>query len=107
MKIPKQANKLCPKCGKHTAHKVSQAKRKAPNATHPMTRGSKKRQSLKDRGVGIGMGNKGKYSRKAISEFKMTGKKMTKKVDLRYTCNECGYVISRSQGFRAKRIEFQ
>lgn len=107
MKLPKETNKYCPKCKKHTSHKVSQAKRKGLNATHHLTRGSRKRQALKDRGVGIGMGNKGKYSRKAISEFKMTGKKMTKKIDLRFKCSECGYSISRSKGFRAKRVEFQ
>ena len=83
------------------------AKRKAPNATNHQTRGSKVRQRKRSRGVGIGMGNRGKYSRKAISKFKMTGKKLTKKTDFRYTCGVCKYISVQSSGIRAKKVEMQ
>jgi len=36
----------------------------------------------------------------------MTGKKMSKKTDLRYTCSVCGKTHMQSKGFRAKKIEF-
>ncbi|MBT3304242.1 50S ribosomal protein L44e [Candidatus Woesearchaeota archaeon] len=107
MKVPKQMKRLCPKCKKHTPHKVSQAKRKGLNATHHQTWGSRKRQSLRNRGVGIGMGNRGRFSRKAITKFKMTGKKLTKKTDFRYECGECKYVSVQATGMRLKKVEIQ
>lgn len=107
MKVPKQVKRLCPKCKKHTPHKVTQAKRKGLNATHHQTRGSRKRQKLRNRGVGIGMGNRGRFSRKAITKFKMTGKKLTKKTDFRYECGECKYTSVRAKGMRLKKVEVQ
>lgn len=107
MKVPKQMKRLCPKCKKHTTHKVSQAKRKGLNATHHQTRGSRKRQNLRSRGVGIGMGNRGRFSRKAITKFKMTGKKLTKKTDFRYQCAECKYISVQAKGMRLKKVELQ
>jgi len=107
MKVPKQMKRLCPKCKKHTTHKVTQAKRKGLNATHHQTRDSRKRQSLRDRGVGIGAGNKGKYSRPPIAKRKMTGKKLTKKTDFRYECGECKYISMQSSGMRLKKVESQ
>ena len=41
-----------------------------------MSYGSKNR--AKRRGAARGIGNRGRYSKKAITKFKMTGKKMTK-----------------------------
>ena len=48
----------------------------------------------------------GRYSKKAITKFKMTGKKGTKKTDLRYTCKECKKTMVQNKGMRAKRVEF-
>jgi large subunit ribosomal protein L44e len=103
MKIPKLKKVYCPKCRKHTEHKVTEAKRKGLNATHTLTRGSKFR--TKKRGL-RGRGNLGKLSRKAVSQRKMTGKKQTKKIDLRYECSVCKKKWSRGEGFRSKKIEF-
>lgn len=105
MKVPKLQKKYCPKCKVHKEMKVALAKRKAPNSTHHQSRGSRKRQSLRGRGVGIGMGNRGKYSRKAISKFKMTGKKLTKKTDFRYSCPECKFILTQAGGIRLKKVE--
>ena len=52
------------------------------------------------------MGNRGRYSKKAITKFKMTGKKMTKKTDLRFTCKECKKTQVQRKGIRAKKVEF-
>ena len=102
MKLPKTLKRHCPYCKKHTEHKVSQAKRGSPRS---MTYGSKVR--AKRRGSARGMGNRGRYSKPAISKFKMTGKKMSKKTDLRYECKECKKTHMQKKGFRAKKVEFK
>lgn len=105
MKFPKVKKTYCSKCKKHTEHKVALAKRKGLNATHHQTRDSRKRQQLRNRGVGIGSGNSGKYSRPPIAKRKMTGKKLTKKTDFRFTCAECSYIQVQSGGMRLKKVE--
>lgn len=102
MKLPKNIKRHCPYCKKHTDHKVGPAKKKKPRS---MTYGSKVR--AKRRGLARGQGNRGRYSKPAISKFKMTGKKSSKKVDLRYECKECKKQHVQRQGFRARRVEFK
>jgi len=102
MKLPKIVKRYCPYCKKHTEHKVSQNKKRNPN---PLTYGSKIR--AKRRGKARGFGNKGRYSKPAVTQFKMTGAKSTKKTDLRYECKECKKVSVQKKGIRAKRVEFK
>lgn len=104
MKLPKTRRMYCKKCKKHTVHKISEAKKKTPNSRHPMSYGSKKR--AKRRGK-MGLGSMGRYSKPPLSKFKMTGKKQSKKVDLRYTCGECKKIFTAGKAWRAKRIEFK
>ena len=94
--------RYCPYCKKHTEHKVALNKKKNPRT---MTYGSKTR--AKRRGSATGLGNRGRYSKPAITKFKMTGKKASKKTDLRYECKECKKQHMQKKGFRAKRIEFK
>ena len=101
MKIKKAIKRYCPYCKKHTEHKVSQNKKKNPSS---LTYGSKIR--ARRRGKARGYGNLGRYSKPAISKFKMTGKKQTKKTDLRYECTVCKKSHMQSSGIRAKRVEF-
>ena len=101
MKLPKLIKRYCKYCKKHTDQNVAQVKKGKPRS---MTYGSKNR--AKRRGQARGMGNKGRYSKKAITKFKMTGKKMTKKTDLRYTCKECKKTTMQKKGIRAKKVEF-
>ena len=101
MKKPKVIKRYCPYCKAHTEHKVSQNKKR--NASS-LTYGSKIR--AKKRGKARGKGGKGRYSKPAISKFKMTGKKLSKKTDLRYECKTCKKVHMQSKGIRAKRVEF-
>jgi ribosomal protein L44E len=49
----------------------------------------------------------GRYSKPAITKFKMTGKKSSKKTDLRYECSICKKQHMQKKGFRAKRLEFK
>ncbi len=101
MKMPKQMNRFCKKCKTHTPHKVLMAKRKQASA---MSHGSKYR--ARKKGQARGFGNLGRFSKPAVTNFKMTGKKQTKKTDLRYTCNTCKKTSVQNGGFRAKKIEF-
>lgn len=101
MKMPKQIKRHCPKCKTHTQHKVFQAKRKTPSS---LTYGSKIR--ARRRGRARGTGNLGRYSKPAVTKFKMTGKKQTKKTDLRFQCGTCTKTQTQSKGFRVKKLEF-
>jgi len=101
MKIPKLKKRYCPHCKKHTEHKVTQNKKKAASS---LTYGSKVR--ARRRGRARGMGNRGRYSKPAVTQFKMTGKKATKKTDLRYECKECKKTWMQNRGIRAKKVEF-
>ena len=105
MKKPKIIKRLCPYCKKHTEHKLTQAKRRTPGSSHPLSAGSKKR--MRRRGLARGIGNLGKISRGAISSFKMTGKKASKKTDFRFECKECKKSHQQKSGIRAKRVEFE
>lgn len=105
MKIPKSTKRYCPTCKKHTEQKITQAKKKTPGSSHPMSYGSKKR--MKRRGQGVGHGNVGKISKGALSGWKRYGKKTSKKTDFRYTCKECKKTNIQDKGFRAKKIEFK
>ena len=101
MKKPKTMKRLCPKCKKHTEHKVSQVKKKQASS---LTYGSKIR--AKRRGAARGNGGRGRYSKPAVTKFKMTGAKTTKKTDLRYQCTVCKKSSMQRKGIRAKRVEF-
>ena len=105
MKFPKITMRFCPTCRKHTEHKVANAKKRTPGSAHPMSYGSKKRARL--RGSARGHGNLGRYSKPAITKWKMTGKKTSKKTDLRYTCSVCHKTHVQRKGFRVKKVEFK
>ncbi len=102
MKVPKEKNRYCPHCKKHTKHKVELAKRRTLSTAHPLSRGGKYRAALRGR---LGMGNQGKYS-KPPGGGKMKGKKQTKKTDFRYECSICKKQHNQREGLRAKKVEF-
>lgn len=100
MKIPKSIKKICKYCKKHTEHKVAQNKKRTPSS---LSHGSKYRARLRGRARGVG--NLGRYSKPAVTKFKRTGAKNTKKTDLRYTCVVCKKTSCQSEGMRSKRVE--
>lgn len=102
MKIPKSVKRYCPNCKKHTEQRVSQNRAKGRSSSHPLSRGAVSR--VKRRGERRGAGNLGRYSKP--TKPKMSGKKRSKKTDLRYKCTECNRIFMQSHGVRAKRIEF-
>ena len=105
MKLPKQIRRLCPFCRKHEVHKIILAKKRTRGSARPLSRGSLIR--IRRRGQSRGIGSKGKYSKPALSKWKMTGKKQTKKTDLRYECSVCKKQHVQSSGIRVKKVEFK
>ncbi len=102
MKFPKQVKRHCPYCKVHTLHNVTQTKKKAASS---LSYGSKVR--ARRRGHARGKGNLGRYSKPAVTQFKMTGKKSTKKTDFRYECTKCKKMHVQRKGIRAKKVEFK
>ena len=100
MKIPKTMKRYCKTCKKHTEQKVAQNKKRTASS---LSRGSKYRARL--RGRARGSGNLGRYSKPAVTKFKRTGEKSTKKTDLRYSCTVCNKMSIQPYGIRAKKVE--
>lgn len=101
MKIPKKTNRFCKFCKKYTPHETTLAKKR--------DRGSLKRGSIqraKKRGRGRSFGNVGRWgSKPPISKYKRTGAKLSKKLDLRFKCKECGKTSVQRSGTRTKKGE--
>ena len=102
MKFPKQVNRYCPYCKEHTPQIVATAKQKSRSATHPMSRGSTPR--LQARGLRVGYGNQGRYSRQAPKNWKRKTK-VTKRIALMYKCSKCGKMKGIRSAIRSSRIE--
>lgn len=103
MKIPKATKRHCPKCKKHTPHKVVESKNRGRSKSHPLSRFGARR--LSDRGERTGAGNHGKFSKPAIKNWRRTGKKLSKKTDLRYMCETCKSTHAQPEGTRTKKLE--
>ena len=102
MKVQKQRKRYCPKCKKHTEHKIELAKKKTMGSVHTMSRGNR----AKWRNLAK-MGNHGRYSRPP-GGGKMYGKKQTKKTDFRFTCSQCKKTWTPATGgIRLRKVEFQ
>jgi large subunit ribosomal protein L44e len=101
MNIPKTIKRYCKHCNKPTEHSISLAKKRE--------RGALKRGSIargKKRGRGTGFGNKGRWGSKPTKP-KMSGKKTSKKRDLRYKCKECNKTSVQKSGVRTKKMVFE
>lgn len=97
MKIPKTTKRFCPYCKKQTEQKIKLVSTGAQRGA--LKRGSKQRAKLRGRNRGIG--NKGRWSKPAVSKFKRKTK-TTKKTNIMYTCQVCKKSKYR-QGRRNKR----
>lgn len=98
MKIPKTTNRFCPYCKKKTEQKIKVIGTGGKRGT--LTRGSISR--AKKRGLGRGIGNKGKWGSKPAITKNKRKTKTTKKTNIIYTCKECEKSKYR-QGRRNKR----
>ena len=104
MKLPKETKRYCPTCKKHTKHAVDTAKQKGRSATHPLSRGSRVRETLRRLTKGTGLGNKGKRSRKGPKDWKRKTK-VTRRVGILYRCSECKKAHGTKKAIRSSRIE--
>lgn len=95
MKTPTEVSRYCPKCKKQTKHKIVQVK------------SSKKRGALKIGARRFDRKTKGYtgFPRPKPENSKKWGVKLTKKLDLRYKCSECGKMTIRKKGLRLKKFE--
>jgi large subunit ribosomal protein L44e len=100
MKLPKEKNRYCPYCKKHTQQLVLTAKQKGRSSAHPLSRGSPSR--VKKRGL-YGYGNWGRRSKKGAKDLKMKVK-VTKKITLLYKCKVCNKMKQVQKAIRSSRI---
>ena len=85
VKIPKTTKRFCPSCKTRTDHKIKLVSAGAKRGA--LKRGSLARAKL--RGLGRGIGNKGRWgSKPANAKFKRKTK-TTKKTNMMYTCQKC------------------
>ncbi|MBN1330599.1 MAG: hypothetical protein JXA54_14085, partial [Candidatus Heimdallarchaeota archaeon] len=96
VKIPTKMRTYCRKCNKHTVQTVRQEK--GGRRGSGLVKGTRMANRHKK-----GSGNKGRYSKKAISQSKMASK-TSQKVDLRLTCDECKATWVRTYP-RARAVE--
>lgn len=96
MKFPKTTKRFCPYCKKRTEQKVKLVSTGFKRGA--LKRGSKERAKL--RGLGRGIGNKGKWgSKPAVSKYKRKIK-TTKKTNIMYTCKTCNKSKYQKKGQR-------
>ena len=100
MKIPKETNRFCPYCNKKTDQKIKVIGTGFSRGA--MRRfGGKARAKL--RGIGVGIGNYGKWSKPAITKNKRKSK-TTKKTNFMYTCKVCKKSKYQNKGIRAGKV---
>lgn len=102
MKFPKETNRYCPYCRKHTAQLVLTAKQRSRSSTHPLSRWGTTRVKL--RSYRSGFGNMGRFSKPAVKSWKRKTK-VTKRITLMYQCKTCKKMKSISKAIRSGRIE--
>ena len=101
MKIPKTTNRFCPYCRKKTNQKIKAVGTGFSRGT--MTRGGG-RVRAKLRGLGIGIGNLGKWGSKPAQAKHKRKSKTTKKTNIMYTCQVCKKSKYQKKGKRAGKV---
>ncbi len=101
MKVPKTTNRYCPYCKKKTDQKIKVVGTGFSRGV--MTRGGG-RARAKLRGLGIGIGNLGKWGSKPAQAKHKRKSKTTKKTNIMYTCKECGKSKYQKKGQRAGKV---
>ena len=102
MKLPKEIQRYCPYCRKHTAQLVSTAKQRSRSSAHPLSRWGPTR--VKSRSYRSGFGNMGRFSKPAVKSWKRKTK-VTKRITVAYTCKTCKKTKMIKKAIRAGRIE--
>lgn len=102
MKLPKETKRFCPYCKKHTTQLVLTAKQKSRSSAHPLSRWSNSR--TKSRGMRMGFGNLGRFSKPAVKSWKRKTK-LTKRISILYKCKTCNKMKGIKKAIRSSRIE--
>lgn len=102
MKLPRTTKRYCPYCKKQTEQKIVLVSTGSKRGA--LKKGSKERAAL--RGRAIGLGNKGKWSKKAISKWKRKTKS-SKKTNIMYTCSVCKKSKYQKKGKRMNKIQLE
>ncbi len=102
MKLPKTTKRYCLYCRKRTEQKIKQVSTGTKRSS--LKRGSKERARL--RGCARGIGNKGRYSKPAVSKFKRKTK-TTKKPQILYTCSVCKKSKNQKKGKRTSKLQIE
>ncbi len=102
MKLPKETNRYCPYCKKHTAQLVTTAKQKSRSSAHPLSRWSNSR--TKSRSYRSGFGNMGRFSKPPVKNWKRKTK-ITKRISIIYKCKVCNKMKGIKKAIRSSRIE--
>ena len=102
MKLPKELKRYCKYCKKHTLQKIEVVS--SARARGALKRGSLARARM--RGLNRGYGNKGKFSKPPISQWKRKTKK-TKKTNLLFVCTACNKATPQSEGIRTSKVEIK
>ena len=90
MLVPRNQNKFCPSCAKHTPHKLDF------NKKH-----KKRKDSIGERRFQKKFKGYGSFPKPMPS-----GKKPTQRQDLRYKCGTCNKMHTVANAFRVKKFEF-
>ena len=93
MEVPKQQNRYCPHCKKHTKHEL---KRVGVGKVKSLMAQGQRRFKRKMRGYGSFPKSNPKDRAKP-----------TRKLDLTYKCSVCGKMHNIGVGFRVKKFEYQ
>ncbi|MEM4330746.1 MAG: 50S ribosomal protein L44e [Candidatus Pacearchaeota archaeon] len=99
MKLPKTVRRYCPYCNKVTEQKIKVLSGAGKRGS--LKKGSKQRAAKRGRARGIG--NKGRWSKPPITQWKMKTK-TTKKTNIIYTCNECKKSKPQKKGKRTGKL---
>jgi ribosomal protein L44E len=101
MKLPKQTFRFCPYCKKKTEQKIKVVGTGFKRGS--MTRGGG-RARARLRGLGRGIGNKGKWGSKPAQAKHKRKTKTTKKTNIMYTCQVCKKSKYQKRGERASKV---
>jgi len=102
MKLPKETNRYCPYCKKHTIQVIATAKQKSRSSARPLSRWSKVR--ARRRSYRSGFGNLGRFSKPSVGSWKRKTK-VTKRISLTFKCKICGKMKGIKKAIRSSRIE--
>lgn len=101
MKLPKTTKRYCPYCKKKTDQKIKIVGTGFKRGS--MTRGGGKARA-RLRGLGRGIGNKGKWGSKPPITKNKRKSKTTKKTNIMYTCSICKKSKYHKKGQRAGKV---